>query len=142
MLTQMACADTLNPHDDDPPDLAEYRARLANYIEACKAAGVKAGNCGAYAAMGVSRMAISKWANGKSGAQKQAFAQGIKAMFGMLRETLAQEGFVNPAVAIFWAKNFDDMSDNVVVQAPPESPLGDGLSSQDIADKYKDILED
>ena len=141
-LLQITCADTLQDNINDSAEIATYRKKLADYIEVCKLAKIKAGNLGAYAAMGIGKETISRWKRGRNGAEKQNFAIQVTQLFSAFRESLSQEGYISPPVAIFWAKNFDGLSDNPVEIKEAENALGEGISSKEIADKYKDIIID
>lgn len=141
-LLQITCANTLAENVNDSTEIAEYRRKLADYIEICKLAKVKAGNLGAYAAMGVTKSQISHWKRGESGAEKQNFALQVTQLFSAFRESLSQEGYISPPVAIFWAKNFDGLSDAPKEAETQSDALGEGISSKEIADKYKDIIID
>jgi len=141
-MLQYTCNYILAENDNDSTEIAEYRQRLSQYIEACQLAGVKAGNLGAYAAMGITPQILGRWASGRSGTEKKEFALQVKRLFSAFRESLAQEGYISPPVAIFWAKNFDGLTDNPSDVAEKESPLGEGMSSLEIAEKYKDIIVD
>lgn len=141
-ILQVTCNYVLAENEADSTEIAEYRRRLSDYIEVCKIAGVKAGNLGAYAAMGINGQILGRWASGRAGTEKKEFALQVKRLFAAFRESLAQEGYISPPVAIFWAKNFDGLTDTPTDTAEKESPLGEGMSSQEIADKYKDIIVD
>lgn len=141
-ILQVTCGYILAENEADSTEIAEYRRRLSDYINVCQVAGVKAGNLGAYAAMGLTGQIIGTWAAGRSGTEKKEFALQVKRLFSAFRESLAQEGYISPPVAIFWAKNFDGLSDNPADTAERENPLGEGMSSLEIAEKYKDIIID
>ncbi len=141
-MVQFTCDYVLSENKNDSTEIAEYRQRLRQYIDACKLAGVKAGNLGAYAAMGITGQILGRWASGRAGTEKKEFAIQVKQLFSAFRESLAQEGYISPPVAIFWAKNFDGLSDNPIDTAEKENPLGEGMSSLEIAEKYKDIIID
>ncbi|MBQ0097354.1 MAG: hypothetical protein KBS62_00240 [Oscillospiraceae bacterium] len=132
----------LEPHPDDSKFIAEKKSQLATYLEICEKADIKAGAMGSYRAMGITKQIFSNWLKGRDGAEKQRLAESIKSFFGGLRENQALEGQVNPAVAIFYHKNFDGMADFQKDDMETEDSLGAEISTTELAEKYKDILEE
>ena len=105
--------------------LAEANRRFEKYLECCAKYDVKVSNKGAYMAIGIDDSDVGYILNG--GAEKSAiynFLKSVKAYCSMYRENLMADGKLNPAVGIFWQKNYDGMRDTQdFVVAPQQSQL-------------------
>ena len=66
----------------------------------------------------------------------------IQAVCGSYRETITGEGKLNPITSIFWQKNFDGLKDQSQQVVTVQDPLGKAVSSEDIKQKYADIIID
>ena len=100
------------------PDLSkpdEVEKAISNYFTNCINRGLRPGNLGLYAALGLDRRQAKDIVDGrcKYNASPVSIAHLKKAqeMLSTFREVLGSQGKLNPATLIFWAKNFDGLSD-------------------------------
>ncbi len=103
------------------PDLHNPEAvtkAIVEYFESCEKNGIRPGNLGLYAYLGMSRQDVNDVIAGKNKSKVSPDCIDIikKARYTMstYREALALSGKLSPPVAIFWAKNYDGMSDDPV----------------------------
>lgn len=123
-------------------DVDDMRRRFYQYVQLAAERGMKIGNLAAYEAMGTSKQEIYAWSKGEAGREKQQLALEVKAFCGMYREFMAQEGQIRDAVAIFYARNFDGMTNADPVQGQDDGRVVDEPRAAEIAQKYRDLPED
>ena len=126
--------------DATPPDLhnpEEVNAAIIRYFESCDKHNVRPANLGLYAALGLTRQDVSDVLTGKNKSKVSPEATDIikkaKLVLSTYRESLAMQGKLSPPVAIFWAKNYDGMSDETKIEittAPGQQPT---LTPEEIA---------
>ena len=107
--------------ESTPPDLhnaEEVHAAIKGYFESCDRHNVRPANLGLYAALGLTRQDVSAVLTGKSKSKVSPEVVDIikkaKLALSTYRESLAMQGKLSPPVAIFWAKNYDGMTDDPV----------------------------
>jgi hypothetical protein len=92
-------------------------------------------NLGLYAAWGMSRQDVSDVLRGANRTKVSPDCLDIieKAKFAIscYREQLALQGKVSPPIAIFWAKNFDQMADYTVLEVSPKQATDHLMLSQE-----------
>lgn len=116
-----------------PPDLhnaEEVRQAITEYFRSCDRHGVRPANLGLYAALGLSKQEVSTILNGrdknKVSPEVCDLLKKSKRILSTYRESLAMTGKLNPVTAIFWAKNYDGMTDVQQIEvtaADSASPL-------------------
>ena len=127
-------------NDRDPDDL---RRRFYAYLQLCAKTKTKIGNLQAYASMGIPSRTAKDWAAGTHGSpEHKKLMQEVTAICSASRENLVQNGQINPVIGIFYGKNFDHLQDQTEHVVTRESGLGELVSGKDIAEKYKNIIED
>lgn len=103
-------APEINLHDPE-----QVKQRIADYFENCIKRQQRPSNLGLYAALGMTRQDVSNVLTGKSRSKVSPDCidtiKRAKLVLSAYRESLAMTGKLNPATAIFWGKNFDQMSD-------------------------------
>ena len=112
----------LKMSDQEDPDLSnpdEVKKAISYYFNSCITSGLRPGNLGLYAALGLDKTSVHnlitervKSVNGKSvsPASILLIKKAIKHLSGY-RELLGMQGKLAPPTLIFWAKNFDGMED-------------------------------
>lgn len=126
----------------DIRDVDGMRQRFYAYLTLCAKYDVKIGNMAAYAAMGINHNLASSWEKGNGGLEKQELIREVKSMCGSFRELAAMEGTMSPNLAMFYAKNYDGLSETSRVEMVADDGLGDRRTAQEIAQQYGDLAED
>ena len=126
---------------NDPLNLLTH---FYKYLELCEAYEVPVGNLAAYAAMGVTKEQISRWASGErrdDDPRYKELAMVVRSTCAAYREAMMATNKIAPATGIFWQKNFDGMKDIQDVIVGGNDPLGEKADPAAIIDKYKDIIK-
>lgn len=126
----------------DPRNLSLKYECFHEYLELCEANGQRVGNLQAYSAIGLGTSDVLSWARGELGPDKKAFAEYVRSICADYREMLAQDGKVHPALAIFWQRNFDGLSNDDVDYRAKDDKLGELRDVDDLKAKYKDLIEE
>lgn len=134
------------------PDLhnpQEVTDTITSYFQSCADNGVRPSNLGLYAVLGMSRQDVDNVLTGKSKTKVSPACIDIlkraKRALSSYREGLAVSGLLNPATAIFWAKNFDSMADVTTIEVTSDRNDAPQLTQEDIAKRipvYSDIEQD
>lgn len=90
--------------------IPEMMQRFNEYIDSCIEEGIRPGNMGAYAAIGVTKDLVCHWKTGQNEELKD-FALYIESFFSSYREKLMIDGEIDKAFGIFWQKNYDGFKD-------------------------------
>ena len=116
-----------------PPDLhnaEEVRQAIENYFQSCIKRGVRPGNLGLYAALGITKQDYYDVVNGRNKSKVSPDCVDLlkKANRAMsaYREGLALKGKLNPVTYIFMGKNYDGLQDQTQIEvtaADSASPL-------------------
>lgn len=122
----------------DTNDIEEMKRRFDRYLSLCEQYDQKVGNQAAYAAIGLTKEQVWDFINrNKSNPTRSDFLKKVQQICGIYRESLMEDGKVNPVTGIFWQKNYDGMRDaQEIVVSPAVNPLGDGESAERLAEKY------
>lgn len=122
----------------------DLRRRFYQYIALCEATNMKVGNMNAYSAMGISHRTAYNWLYGLSGStpERQELIVEVDSVCSGYREQLIADQQINPVTGIFWQKNFDGLRDVQEHSFSTTDPLGDKRSAAEIAEQYKDIIDD
>lgn len=124
----------------DKKNVPDLYNRFFAYLAYCAEHGVIPNNMNAYFAIGISKQDISAWYAGRGTPEQRQFAEDIKQFFASIHEQAGGENIVNPILSIYWSKAHDSMSDQPKIEVSIEDPLGQRASSEEIADRYRDLL--
>ena len=140
---QIAFAKALNEMYSNPPDRKsekEMNQRFDDYLDLCAMYGVFPGNLNCYTALGITKQLADKWDSHEIGTTFQwDFIKKIKQIMSSVRELAAQQGNINPVLAIFYAKNYDGLKDQQDVVVTP-NVIGQTDDATTLAEKYRDNL--
>lgn len=138
---------TLAVFQSTEPDLhspEEVQAAIVNYFQNCQAHGLRPGNLGLYAALGLSRQDYNNIITGKSKSKASPACIDIlkKAAraVGVYREGLAMEGKINPVTYIFMGKNYDGLQDQTTLNISADPGPAARMTPEEVAKQIeKDI---
>lgn len=120
----------------DLHDAEQVKAAVIAYFEQCEKNGIRPGNLGLYAVLGMSKQDVSDVIRGENRSKASPAAVDViknaKLAMSVYRETLASSGRINPATYIFMAKNFDQMSDVQQIEIGPSQGQQAQLSPEQI----------
>ena len=122
-------------------DVPEMRRRFKHYLETCKLFDMKIGNLNAYLAIGINKKQAWDWVNTSAATrypERAAFIEQVQAICGGYRETMMQDGKINPVTGIFWQKNYDGLKDQSEVVTTVQSVLGETPDIAKLQQKYLD----
>lgn len=135
------CKDVINseyPMLDDP---LQVKQAINNYFESCISRGLKPGNLGLYACLGLDKSEIRDILQGRvksvdgrnvSSACVTLIKKACKGL-SLYRESLASQNKLSPPIAIFWQKNFDGLEDVQRVDVAPVNTLQADKTPEQIA---------
>ena len=125
-------------------DVEDMRRRFYQYIALCEATNMKVGNMNAYSAMGIWNRQAYDWLYGLHGStpERRALIAEVNSVCTGYREQLIADQQINPITGIFWQKNYDGLRDIQEHSFSTTDPLGDKRSAAEIAEQYKDIIDD
>ena len=118
----------LDIFEQEPPDLKDpeaVREAIQHYFMNCEQNGIRPANLGLYASLGLTKQDVSDIIRGANKSKVNPacidLLKKAKRALSSYREGLAMTGKLNPVTAIFWSKNFDQMSDvqHIEVTAAP-----------------------
>ncbi len=108
----------LDIFNSDIPDLSDSKQveyAINNYFTNCINKGLRPGNLGLYASLGLDKRQVFELIHGRitKGASVDSIELIKKACktLSSIREMLGSQGKLNPATLIFWQKNFDGLED-------------------------------
>ena len=129
----------------DPEDITSLSNALQEYLMLCQQTNTSVTNTGMYAALGVTGDTIRNWMTGKSRASDpryRDFAVLVKRICAQYRELAAAENALNPTLLIWWQKQYDGFQDDPKVDKVDESAFLTAVDPDEIAEKYKRLLDD
>lgn len=128
----------------DDKDMNSMRKCFYAFCALAEATNMKVGNMTAYTAMGINTTTANNWRKGGPGStpERRQLIEEVCAVCGATREMLGASGAVNPVLTIFWQKNWDGFRDVTEHVAYQGDPLGEKQTPNEIAEKYKDIIEE
>ena len=137
----------LNIFNQTPPDLhdpEEVRQAIQAYFINCEANGIRPANLGLYASLGLSKQDVSDILTGKNKSKVSPecidLLKKVKRALSSYREGLAMTGKINPVTAIFWAKNYDGMTDAQQIEVIANQGPAASMTPEEIAHQIeKDI---
>ena len=124
----------------DRKNVPDLYNRFYRYLSYCAEKGIIPNNMNAYFAIGITKQDISVWNAGQRSPEHKQFAEDIKQFFASIHEQAGGEGIVNPILSIYWSKAHDGMVEASKLEVVNTDPLGEKQSSEQIAQKYADIL--
>ena len=124
----------------DKKNVPDLYNRFFNYLAYCAEHGIIPNNMNAYFAIGISKDDIGAWYAGRRTPEHKQFADDIKQFFASIHEQAGGENIVNPILSIYWSKAHDNLTDSPKVEVTVSDPLGERVSSAEIAKKYEIIL--
>lgn len=126
--------------NQEAPDLynpEEVKQCIQNYFSNCARHGIRPANLGLYATLGLSKQDVSNILTGKSKSKVSPecidLLKKAKRALSSYREGLAMTGKINPVTAIFWAKNYDGMTDVQQIEVTAAPGPAANLSPDQIA---------
>ena len=130
----------------DLHDVDSVHDAIVGYFQTCQRNGLRPGNLGLYAALGMSRQDYNNVVTGKSKSKASpACIDMIKKAtraIGAYREGLALEGKINPITYIFMGKNYDYLDEKSTIEVVAKGPES-SLTPEEIAHQIeKDIPVD
>lgn len=95
-------------------------------------------------ALGVNHEQLSRWERGMDGSSptRQAMIRQAKAALGAIDAELVSNNKIPQVTYIFRSKNFFGMRDQTDVVVTPNNPVGEVISAEEIAEKYKELPEE
>lgn len=128
----------------DDKDMNSMRKCFYAFCALAEATNMKVGNMTAYTAMGINTTTANNWRKGGPGStpERRQLIEEVCAVCAATREMLGASGAINPVLTIFWQKNWDGFRDVTEHVAYQGDPLGEKQSPNEIAEKYKDIIEE
>ena len=124
----------------DKKNVPDLYNRFLNYLDYCAKHGIIPNNMNAYFAIGITRQDIGAWYAGRGTPEQKQFAEDIKQFFASIHEQAGGEGIVNPILSIYWSKAHDSLSDQPRIEVTVTDPMGERQSSEEIAERYRDLL--
>lgn len=118
----------LSLFENNTPDLhneSQVYDAIVQYFSTCERKGIRPGNMGLYAALGITRQDYNNMVTGKS--RTKASPAAIDTMkratraISAFREGLAAEGKIHPTTYIFMSKNFDGLEDVTRLEVSADS---------------------
>lgn len=135
--------------DWERPDMSSVDAvqkRIEDYFNLCAANDNKPSVAGMAFAFGIDRKTLWKWVNGiDSQFISEPVRDTIKKAYkvlNILMEDYMQNGKINPVSGIFLMKNNMGYADQTEIVVTPNNPLGDGINSEQITQKYAELPQD
>lgn len=140
--------DVFNAKEPDLNNPDEVENAINNYFNNCISKGLRPGNLGLYASLGLDKDNVKnliqgriKSVNGKSvNPASIAHLKKAKKALATFREMLGAQGKINPVTLLFWQKNYDGLTDVHQIEIDANSAPKPDLSPDEIAEKIeKDI---
>lgn len=124
----------------------EVTQAVLAYFDSCQARGLRPGNLGMYAALGLSRQDVNNAITGKSKtllspASIDVLKKAIRAI-GAFREQLGSQGKINPVTMIFWQKNYDGLEDNTRVEVMTQASTPVTITAEEARAALVDSIPD
>lgn len=126
---------------DNPQDVSDA---IRDYFQSCAARGLRPGNLGLYAWLGLSKQDVSDAIRGKSKKLKPATIDLIKKAklaLASYREMLGSTGKINPVTLIFWQKNYDGLVDKQEIAIEPKQTFAEQKTMEEIAASVPELLD-
>lgn len=133
------CKYALNIFHAAPVDLRDpdaVSAAIDNYFNDCIERGLRPGNLGLYASLGLSKQEVSSELRGvthRLDAATKDLIKKAKVALSTYREMLGSTGKINPVTLIFWQKNYDGLEDKQTMEITPRQTMEPDKTPEEIA---------
>lgn len=133
------CAYALNIFHAPVVDLDDPKAvsdAIDGYFKDCIDRGLRPGNLGLYASLGLSKQDVSNAIRGYSKKLSPPvidLLKKAKVALSTYREMLGSTGKINPVTLIFWQKNYDGLEDKQTMEIAPRKDLEADRTPDEIA---------
>ena len=110
----------------DLGDPEEVSDAIDRYFSDCIRRGLRPGNLGLYATLGLTKQDVSDAIRGKSKKLSSSTIDLIKkakVALSTYREMLGSTGKINPVTLIFWQKNYDGLEDKQTMEIAPRKDM-------------------
>lgn len=117
---------------DNPEEVVDA---ISGYFNNCIDRGLRPGNLGLYAVLGLSKQDVSDALRGRSKKLSSSTTDLIKkakVALSTYREMLGSTGKINPVTLIFWQKNYDGLEDRQTMEIAPKQDLEATKSPEEI----------
>lgn len=107
----------------DPRAVSEA---ISGYFNSCIERGLRPGNLGLYAVLGLSKQEVSNELRGvthKLSTSTIDLIKKAKVALSTYREMLGSTGKINPVTLIFWQKNYDGLEDKQTMEIAPRKDM-------------------
>ena len=108
----------------DPEAVA---SAIDGYFKNCMKRGLRPGNLGLYASLGLSKQDVSDAIRGRNKSKLSSSSIDLlkkaKVALSTYREMLGSTGKINPVTLIFWQKNYDGLEDKQTMEIAPRKDL-------------------
>lgn len=118
---------------DDPEAVS---CAIDGYFRDCINRGLRPGNLGLYASLGLSKQDVSNAIRGYSKKLSPPvidLLKKAKVALSTYREMLGSTGKINPVTLIFWQKNYDGLEDKQTMEIAPRKDLEADRTPDEIA---------
>lgn len=136
--------DIFNSSIPDLSDCKQVELAINNYFHNCIEKGLRPGNLGLYASLGLDKRQVFEMVNGRitKGASRESIELIKKAQRTLsgIREMLGAQGKINPATLIFWQKNFDSLQDVQTIELDANTQPKQDKSPEEIKKELVDNL--
>lgn len=116
----------------DPEEVTEA---IDGYFKDCMNKGLRPGNLGLYAVLGLSKQEVSNELRGVTHKLRPSTIDLIKkakVALSAYREMLGSTGKINPVTLIFWQKNYDGLEDKQTMEISPRHDLDAECTPEEI----------
>lgn len=133
------CEYALNIFHAPAVDLRDPEAvscAIDGYFRDCINRGLRPGNLGLYASLGLSKQEVSNEIRGvthKLSSPTIDLIKKAKVALSTYREMLGSTGKINPVTLIFWQKNYDGLEDKQTMEIAPRKDLEADRTPDEIA---------
>lgn len=117
-------------------DQEEVSNAIDGYFKDCINRGLRPGNLGLYASLGLSKQDVSNAIRGYSKKLSPPvidLLKKAKVALSTYREMLGSTGKINPVTLIFWQKNYDGLEDKQTMEIAPRKDLEANRTPDEIA---------
>lgn len=134
------CAYALDIFHTPSVDLHDPEAvasAIDGYFKNCMKRGLRPGNLGLYASLGLSKQDVSDAIRGRNKSKLSSASIDLlkkaKVALSTYREMLGSTGKINPVTLIFWQKNYDGLEDKQTMEITPRKDLEADRTPDEIA---------
>lgn len=143
-ITAELAAELANlPIKADLKDTEQIRRVVVAYVGACSQAGLLPSKLGLARALGMSSRNLDKFCENHPQHETAEFLELVFDSFSDALSTAALSGATAQVYSIFIGKSLYKMRDNATIEIDTRKydPLGERVSADKIADKYKDLVD-